>query len=142
MYLRRAHQLIALGLLLCWLPLSTFAQVCATHSVAVNVGGLQHPAMPQTSAEFHAAALDETLSFEQMAANVVVIDAETFWKTVDEYDDACDATAMCALAAAAALLHDEHRLVLPQSGGRVAHFEQFPNSYINAPDAPPPRSIS
>jgi hypothetical protein len=126
---------IALALALIWVPMSAFAQLCATHSLSMKMGGTGHPALPQTDAEHSAAYGTETLLTEH-----AVVDAEMFWHSVDSYDEPCKATAMCALANAVAVTQSSALLSLDTS--RTVFFDQsiFPRSYERAPATPPPRS--
>jgi hypothetical protein len=134
--------MFALALALAWLPMSTFAQICATHSMAMKTGGAHHPALPQSVAEFEAAALEGVVSLDSLGATVIVVDAETFWHSVDTYEDNCHSKALCAFAGAA---------VPPLTSSVVAFDSElvfdstqsfFPRSRVSAPATPPPRTFS
>lgn len=98
--LRRLRKLLVLVALV-WLPLSVYAQVCTTQVAVMAIGGADHPGMPQpgdhefVSATHHGGHAD--------AAVVVVVDADTFWRTIDSMDSACDMKALCAFAGLAAI---------------------------------------
>jgi hypothetical protein len=136
MFSARLIRLIALAIGFAWLPMSVFAQVCATHSVAMKTGGTHHPAMPQTAAEVHAAHLDSQYADSQ----VVVIDAETFWHSVDSYDDGCDAKSVCAFASAAGCPLHASSISIDSAATMVAVSASFPASHERAPATPPPRN--
>jgi hypothetical protein len=136
----RFIRIVALALALAWVPMSAFAQACATHSVALKTGGTSHPAMPQTMEEFAAVGL-EGVEFTD-GTRAVVIDAETFWHSVDSYDDGCQAKALCTATYAAAT---SRATASPQLDAR-APLQPAANTEFSsrnpAPDTPPPRNFS
>ncbi len=124
---------MALGL--AWLPMSTFAQMCATHSMAMKTGGATHPALPQTDAEIAAFGGGSAFS------DVVVVDAETFWHSVDSYDEPCQAKAMCTFANAALLSEINVSFALDSTLTIFSGQSVFPRSHERAPATPPPRNL-
>jgi hypothetical protein len=138
MFSLRLVRTIALVLGLAWLPMSTFAQICATHSVAMKTGGTHHPAMPQSAAEVHAAHLDALYA----DSHIVVIDAGTFWHSVDSYDDGCDAKSVCAFASAVAAPLNGSSISIDSAATMTASLASFPASLERAPATPPPRRVS
>jgi hypothetical protein len=135
MFSVRIIRAIALSLALVWLPMSAFAQLCATHSMATKIGGTGHPALPQNADELlQAHGLDA--SFTKLA----VVDAEMFWHSVDNYDEPCQATTMCALTNAVLVTESSAFLSPGISQALVSRESVFPHSYERAPATPPPRN--
>jgi hypothetical protein len=95
---RRLHKLVVLAALV-WLPMSVFAQICATHALLAHMGGPQHPALiaPEEMSPADAARA-------QSQPPLAVVDAAMFWQSVDDYDSGCDAKSMCAFASMSALI--------------------------------------
>ena len=135
--LRRFRKLIALVALI-WLPMTVFAQVCATQAMVAAIGGPDHPALvqPGDSPQHtgHATVIE--------AADVVtiVVDAETFWRSVDTFDSGCEMQSVCTFAGFA---------VLTSTSAAGIAFSSADNEYASAnsafetrsliPDTPPPR---
>ena len=123
---------IALSAALIWLPMSVFAQICATHSLVMSLGGQRHPAMIM--------AHEVTPETPMASTDVVVLDAATFWASVDSFDDGCDQIGVCALASVAApSLHLATANFEPASP-RVFHETPSFSTRAIAPDTPPPRN--
>jgi hypothetical protein len=139
MFSVRFIRIVALALGLTWLPMSAFAQMCATHSIAMKTGGPSHPALPQTASEAKAAFGDAALGEIAVA---VVIDAETFWHSVDSYDDGCQAKSMCAFAGAAAMPLSSAVMTIDATSILFSPTLSFPGSRERAPETPPPRFLS
>lgn len=134
----RFIRIVAIVLGLTWLPITAFAQMCATHSIAMSVGGPQHPAMPHTIEEAHAANFDSLAPI----AKAIVVDAETFWHSVDSFDDGCQSQmAMCALVAVAILTSSNATFTIDSMQTMVALPSNFPRSIEHAPESPPPRTL-
>ena len=137
--LRRFRKLVALVALI-WLPMTVFAQVCATQVVVAAIGGLDHPGLvhPGDSPQH----LGHTMAAQPPFAEVVtiVVDAETFWRSVDTFDGGCDMQFVCAFAGFA---------VVTSSSPSDIVFDNSDNAYASAnlafatrsltPDTPPPR---
>lgn len=131
--LRHLRKLVVLAALV-WLPMSVFAQICATHALVSHFGGPQHPALiapeEMTAAETARAALQLPL---------VVIDAATFWQSVDDFEPGCDMKSMCAFASLSALVSTTtdltfaHDTLVPLISAIA--FSTLPLT----PDTPPPR---
>ncbi len=128
-YLRRFRKLVVLAALV-WLPMSVFAQICATHALVSHIGGPQHPALP---------APEEMSPADAAQSALAVVDAATFWQSVDDYDSGCDAKSMCAFAAMTALMPFTNDLSFangtPVPGMREIAF----STRALTPDTPPPR---
>ena len=137
---RRLIRILALALALAWVPMSAFAQMCATHSVAIKTGGMTHPAMPQTVEEFAAVGLDGVEFADGVTA--VVIDAQTFWHSVDTFDDGCEAKALCAFTYAATTSRDTDAAQFDAASPHLMAPNAEFSSRNPAPDTPPPRPLS
>lgn len=135
--LRRFRKLIALVALI-WLPMTVFAQVCATQMVVAAIGGMDHPGLVQPGdSPQH---LGHTTAASGSEVVTIVVDAETFWRSVDAFDDGCDMQFVCAFAGFA---------VLTSSPPVGVAFSSADNEYASAspafatraliPDTPPPR---
>jgi hypothetical protein len=135
---RASLRKFALLAALFWLPMSVFAQFCATHSLAMKIGGHEHPALLTINDMAHDGAHSAgTLTPD---SNVLVIDASTFWASVDDYDDGCDQAGLCALASVAAPLSNSTALDFEATSPRATHAMQAFTTRATAPDTPPPRS--
>lgn len=135
--LRRFRKLIALVALM-WLPMTVFAQVCATQAVVAAIGGMGHPGLVQPG------DLPQHFSHANAVADAdvvtIVVDAETFWRSVDAFDSGCDMQSVCAFAGLA---------VVTSSLPAGLAFSNACNEYACAslafvtrslvPDTPPPR---
>jgi hypothetical protein len=135
-FLRRFRKLIALAALV-WLPMSVYAQVCATHVLVANIGGPQHPALiaPEEMRQ-----IGHNHGTADVAESVlVVVDAATFWQSVDDYDAGCDMKSVCAFASLAAVVYETSEVVITHDTpvppvGEIA----FATRSLT-PDTPPPR---
>jgi hypothetical protein len=120
---------IAIALVAFWLPLSVMAQMSATHSLLQRMGTVNHPAFDASQAE----ALQ--------AQGVVVVDAATFWQSVDGYGDGCESAALCALASLS--LGSAGRVSTPivhtVDVFVIATISRF-HTRSEAPATPPPRA--
>ena len=96
--LRRFHKFVVLAALV-WLPMSVFAQICATHAMVSRMGGMQNPELVAPVGP-NVSALQSVQSEPPPAA----VDAATFWQSVDDYDAGCDMKSMCAFASLAVLV--------------------------------------
>ena len=129
--LRRFRKLVVLAALV-WLPMTVFAQICATHAVVTHIGGSQNPALV---APEDMGRVDSGLAQPALA----VVDAATLWQAADDYDSGCDMKAMCAFASMSALVsssHDVHvtdDLLVPLAGEIAFSTREL------SPDTPPPR---
>ena len=129
--LRRFRKLVVLPAL-AWLPMSVFAQVCATHAMVAHMGGPQHPALV---APEDMGRVDSGLAQPALA----VVDAATLWQPVDDYDSGCAMKAMCAFASMSALVSSSHHvhvtddLLVPLAGEIAFSTREL------SPDTPPPR---
>ena len=132
LFLRRLYnlrRLVALAALV-WLPMSVFAQVCATHMAVSHLGQVPHLAVSGPVQWAGGADLPA-----QSAK------AATYEIATSSADSDCDMKAVCALAAMSVLVHacrplpfqDDTLVLLPS----VFAFA----TYVPAPDTPPPRSV-
>ncbi len=138
--LRRFRKLIALVALI-WLPMTVFAQVCVTQVVIAAIGGMDHPGLAQPGdMSQHLGDTTATTAAASTDVVTIVVDAETFWRSVETFDNGCDMQSVCAFAGFAVLTSS-----LPQG---VAFSSQH-NAYASIspafatrsliPDTPPPR---
>lgn len=129
--LRRFRKFIILAALV-WLPMTVFAQICATHAFVSHIGGPQHPAL---------VAHEEMSSGAAAQSAVAVVDAATFWQSVDDFDAGCDSKSksICALATMTALIASTDLLTfandtaIPQMRASAFSTREL------SPDTPPPR---
>lgn len=121
---------LLLAAALIWLPMSAFAQHCATAGVFAQIGGHDHPALPQPT-DAH---------YEPLPSDVVVVDASTFWQAVDDYGACGPNAALCALAFVPALAHAP-AVGLPTALTEIpARSEPGFRSHVCGPATPPPRT--
>lgn len=130
---RRFRTFVVLAALV-WLPMSMFAQICATHALVSQIGGPQHPAL---------VALEEMsvvdVAKAQSQLPLAVVDAATFWQSVDDYDAGCDMKSMCALAALFALASTTTDLTITNDSPIPPKGEIAFSTRALTPDIPPPR---
>jgi hypothetical protein len=131
--LRRLRKLVVLAALV-WLPMTVFAQICATHALLAHVGGPQHPALVAPE-EMSAAEAARTQSQPPLA----VVDAATFWQSVDDYDSGCDVKSMCAFASMSALVASTTVLTFANDTPVPLMSKIAFSSRVLAPTTPPPR---
>jgi hypothetical protein len=122
---------IALAAALFWLPMSVFAQLCATQSLVMKIGGHDHPAL--------AVAQESERSILAAQTPIAVVDAATFWQSVDAYDEGCDKAALCALASIAAPIIASVDVSFEPSSSLAFHVAPTFSSRATTPDTPPPR---
>ncbi len=134
--LRRFRKLIALVALI-WLPMTVFAHVCATQVVIAAIGGMDHPGLVQpgdspqhlghwTAADAHVVT--------------VVVDAETFWRSVDTFDSGCEMQSVCTFAGFAAVTSSSPAgIVFSNSNDGYASASPSFTTRSLTPDTPPPR---
>jgi hypothetical protein len=129
----RFRKLVVLAALV-WLPMSVFAQVCATQSLVAHMGGPQHPAL---------VAPEEMSVAEAVHAAsqppLVVIDAATFWQSVDDFEPGCDMKSMCAFASLSALVSATTDLTFGRNTPIPLISEIAFSTRAFTPDTPPPR---
>jgi hypothetical protein len=131
-----------------WLPVSVFAQMCATESLAMKLAG--HGQAVAISAERDVAQSDLLVALNknsavhselatsatQAASVATVADGEL----LNDSHDGCEMAAVCALASLAVPVADDHSVlafaVLPES---VFHVPSAFTSRATSPDTPPPR---
>ncbi len=119
-----------------WLPMSVFAQFCATHSLAMKIGGHDHPALVTAHDVQHGTEM------KMADSSLMVIDASTFWASVDDFTDGCDQQdGLCALASIAAPVSATTNIDFEASSPRALHISPVFSTRAAAPDTPPPRHI-
>ncbi len=117
-----------------WLPMSAFAQFCATHSLAMKMGGHDHPALVTAHDVQHDAGV------KMADPSLMVIDASTFWASVDDFEDGCDQQdGLCALASVAAPVSTTTNIDFEATSPRALHLWSAFSTRAAAPDTPPPR---
>ena len=131
--LRRFRKLVVLAALV-WLPLNVFAQICATHALALQIGGPQHPALIAPE-EMSAAEAANARSQPRR----VVVDAATFWQSVDDFEPGCDMKTMCAFASLAALMSTTTDLTFGNDAPVPLISTVAFSTRALPPDTPPPR---
>ena len=131
--LRRFRKLVVLAALV-WLPMSVFAQICATHAFLAHIGGPQHPALiapeEMSAAEAAHAAMQPPL---------VVVDAAAFWQSVDDFESACDMKSMCAFASLSAVVSTTTDLTFANDTLVPLTRDVVFSTRALTPDTPPPR---
>ncbi len=130
--LRRFRKLVVLASLV-WLPMSVFAQICATHALVSHIGGPQHPALIAPE-EMSAAETARAASQPP-----VVVDAATFWQSVDDFELGCDMKSMCAFASLSALTSTTAALTFANDTAVPLLCEIAFSTRVLTPDTPPPR---
>ena len=114
--------------------MSVFAQICATHALVSHMGGPRHPALVAPEELSVAKAMQVAVQ-----PPLVVVDAATFWQSVDDFDASCDMKSMCAFASVTALVSTTTDLTFANETlvpliGAIAFSTRVPT-----PDTPPPR---
>ena len=123
--LRRFRKLIALVVLI-WLPMTVFAQVCATQCLVMSM---------QTSGVF-AHAMDRQSAKQATTSNAAVFVAYASGVS-DDHD--CDMTAVCAFAALIPLTSAQHDLSVSVIRDAVPTMGVLFASYRSIADTPPPQ---
>ena len=128
--LHRFRKLIALVALI-WLPMTVFAQVCATqcHVMSMQTSGVLSRAMDRQSAK-------------QAATSTAAVsgDAASSFASADSDDHDCDMKAVCAFAALIPLKSAQHDLSVSVIRDAVPTMGFLYASYRSIADTPPPRT--
>ena len=128
--LRRFRKLIALVALI-WLPMTVFAQVCATQCLLMSM---------QTSGEF-SHTVDSQSAKSATASNAAVSgDAASSFAAADSDDHDCDMKAVCAFAALIPLMSTQQDLAVSVIRNAVPTVGVLFASYRSIADTPPPRT--
>jgi hypothetical protein len=135
--LRRFRKLIALVALI-WLPMTVFAQVCATQAMIAAIGGMDHPGLVQPGdSPQHLGHTPETAD---ASAVTVVVDAQTFWRSVDAFESGCESESVCTFAGFAAVASSlPAGIAFSNSSDEYAGASPALSSRSLTPDTPPPR---
>ena len=138
--LRRFRKLIALAALI-WLPMTVFAQVCATQAMMAATGGMHHPALVQIGdSPSHLGHSMVAHTVANADAVAIVVDAETFWHSVDTFDAGCDMQSVCAFAGFAVVTSTAPAdLLFSHADSAYASAALLFASRALTPDTPPPR---
>ena len=128
--LRRFRKLIVLVALI-WLPMTVFAQVCATQCLVMSM---------QTSGVF-AHAVDSQSAKQATTSNAAVFVAyASSFASGDSDDHDCDMKAVCAFAALIPLTSAQHDLSVSVIRDAVPTMGVLFASYRSIADTPPPRT--
>ena len=130
--LRRFHKFVVLTALL-WLPMSVFAQICATCALVSHIGSKQHPALiaPEKM---------DVSALELVQSKPAAADVATFWQSADDYDASCDMKSMCAFASLSALVSATMDVSTFVDGILVPPVRETAfSTRVLTPDTPPPR---
>ena len=117
---------------LVWLPMSVFAQICATQALA----SLQHPALVAPAQMSEA----RVVAAHVVESTAIATHAATFWQSVDNYESGCDMKAVCAIAALSALLSSSDAVHFGQDPALSSIDDTAFSTRTLIPDTPPPRS--
>ena len=124
--LRRFRNLIVLVALI-WLPMTVFAQVCATQCLVISMqtSGVLSRAMDRQSAK-------------QAATSTAAVSGA--YASGDSDDHECDMTAVCAFAALIPLAGTQQNLTVSVVRHAVPTVSFLFASYRSIADTPPPRT--
>ena len=128
--LRRVRKLIVLVALI-WLPMTVFAQVCATQCLVFSM---------QTSGVLSRAMDRQSAKQEPTSTAAVSGDAASSFVSADSVDHNCDMTAVCAFAALIPLTSAQHDLSVSVIRDSVPTMGALFASYRSIVDTPPPRT--
>ena len=134
--LHRFRKLIALAALI-WLPMTVFAQVCATQMLIAAIGGMDHPGLVQPGdSRTH---LGHTMAADAQVV-AIVVDADTFWRSVDTFDSGCDMRSVCTFAGFAVVTSSlPAGMVFSSSNNNYVSTSPAFTTRSQTPDTPPPR---
>ena len=128
--LRRFRKLIVLVALI-WLPMTVFAQVCATQCLVMSM---------QTSGVL-SRAMDRQSAKQATASNAAVSgDAGSSFVSADSHDHDCDMKDVCTFAALIPLTSAQHDLSVSVVREAVPTMGVLFASYRSIVDTPPPRT--
>ena len=128
--LHRFRKLIVLVALI-WLPMTVFAQVCATQCLVMSM---------QTSGVF-AHAMDRQSAKQATTSNAAVfVDATSSFVSADSDDHECDMTVVCAFAALIPLAGTQQNVTVSVVRHAVPTVSFLFASYRSIADTPPPRT--
>ena len=128
--LHRFRKLIVLVALI-WLPMTVFAQVCATQCLVMSM---------QTSGVL-SRAMDRQSAKQATTSNAAVSgDAASSFVSADSDDHDCDMRAVCAFAALIPLTGAQHDPSVSVARDAVPTMGVLFASYRSIADTPPPRT--
>ena len=128
--LRRFRKLVVLVALI-WLPMTVFAQVCATQCLVMSM---------QTRGAFSQMVDSQSVKPTATSNAAVSGDATSSFASADSDDHGCDMKAVCAFAALIPLTSAQHDLTVSAVGCSVATMGVSFASYRSIADTPPPRA--
>jgi hypothetical protein len=134
MKVRRFHRLWLAAIAILWFATSTHALARSTMMMMSNLGDANHPALVATS------ELDAQVNGAN-SDNMIVIDAATFWASVDEYDGGNECKAFCASISVAVIAQTSLLNFVASPGALPSRNTSEPHSFIPAIDTPPPRTL-
>lgn len=128
--LHRFRKLIA-SVALIWLPMSVFAQVCATQCLLMSM---------QASGVFTHTVASQSAQ-QATTSNATVSDqAASSFATTDSDESDCGMKAVCAFAALVPLTGTQHDLAVSVTRNAVPTVGVHFASYRSIADTPPPRT--
>lgn len=127
--LRRFRKLVVLVALI-WLPMTVFAQVCATQCLVMSM---------QTSGVFSNGVDSPSARLQTVSNAAVSGDAHASFVSADSDHPDCDMKAVCALAALIPLPSVQQHLAVSVAGNSVPTVDISFASYRSIVDTPPPR---
>jgi hypothetical protein len=134
MKVRRFHRLWLAAIAILWFAASTHALARSTMMMMSNLGDSNHPALVTTS------ELDAQVNWAN-GENTIVIDAATFWASVDEYDCCSECKAFCASVSVAVIAQTALPNLVASPNAVPSQDTSEPHSFIPAIDTPPPRTL-
>ena len=129
-FLRHFRKLIVLVALI-WLPMTVFAQVCATQCHVMSM---------QTSGVLSRAVDRQTAKQAATSTAAVFVDVNSSFVSADSDDHECDMTAVCAFAALIPLAGTQQNLTVSVVRHAVPTVSFLFASYRSIADTPPPRT--
>ena len=129
-FLRRFSKLIVLVALI-WLPMTVFAQVCATQCLVMSM---------QTSGVLSRAMDSQSAKQEPTSTASVAGAYASSFASGDSDDHECDMTAVCAFSALIPLTSAQHDLTVSVARESVSTAGVLFASYRSIVDTPPPRT--
>ena len=128
--LNRFRQLIVLVALI-WLPMTVFAQVCATQCLVMSM---------QTSGMLSRAIDSQSAKLATISDSAVSSDATSSFASADSGDHDCDMKAVCAFAALIPLTSGQQDIAVSATPNSVLATGFLFASYRSIADTPPPRT--
>ena len=128
--LRRFRKLIVLVALI-WLPMTVFAQVCATQCLVMSM---------QTHGVFSHSVDRQSVGPAPSSTAAISGDASASFGSAHSDDHDCDMKAVCAFAALIPLTSTQQDLTVSAEGSAIPTMGALFESYRSIGDTPPPRT--